>query len=43
LLFAGDWANGLPAGEGLDVRGAEADWAAFRAAFRLDPGPVADA
>jgi DNA-binding HxlR family transcriptional regulator len=43
LLFAGDWANGLPAAPGLEVKGDEADWAAFRGAFRLDPGPVADA
>jgi DNA-binding HxlR family transcriptional regulator len=41
LLFAGDWAKGLPAAPRLEVAGDPGDWAAFRGAFRLDPGPAA--
>jgi hypothetical protein len=41
LLFAGDWARGLPPPTAhLSVGGDEADVTAFRAAFRLDPGPA---
>jgi DNA-binding HxlR family transcriptional regulator len=43
LLFAGEWAKGLPAAPRLAVVGDEAHWTAFRGAFRLDPGPAAAA